>query len=237
MFENRLEAGKKLAQALIRLKMDNPIIYALPRGGVPIGAEVALALHAPLDLILIRKLGAPGHAELAIGAIVDGMTPTTILNDAIVRELGVGAGYIARTSEVALAEIDRRRAVFRDVVIPQSPAGRAVIIVDDGLATGATMEAAVKSMRKAKASRIVVATPVAPMEAAATFQGLADDFVCLETPARFLAVGVHYRDFPQLTDADVIRIFKEYRERFDSDVVASKGAGLRMGRYHTEREV
>lgn len=203
-FRNRSEAGKKLAEALSRRDVGAAAVYALPRGGVPVAAEVARAVKAPLDVVLVRKLGAPGQPELAIGAVADGEDPTTVLNDAIVRELGIGPETIRRLSAAAFAEIERRRGVFRAVAPAISPAGRTAIIVDDGLATGATMEVAVKSLGKAGARRIIVALPVAPRDAVSRLKSIADDVVCLLTPSPFHSVGAHYRDFAQLTDADVL---------------------------------
>jgi len=207
-FRNRSEAGKSLAEALRRKGVADAVVYALPRGGVPVAAEVARALKAPLDVIFVRKLGAPGQPELAIGAVADGDDPTTVLNAAIVAELSIDPETIRRLSDAAFAEIERRRRVFRaaaPAVSPTvSPVGRTAIVVDDGLATGATMEVAVKSLRKAGARRIVVALPVAPRDAVSHLKSIADDVVCLLTPAPFHSVGAYYHDFAQLTDADVL---------------------------------
>lgn len=210
MFENRRQAGEALAAALEKFKDDDPVIYALPRGGLPVAAAVAEKLRAPLDLILVRKLGAPMQAELAIGAVANGAAPATVLNEELAASLGVGQSYIDRAQKEALAEIDRRRGTFfkNHKAIPAK--GRNVIIVDDGLATGATMEAAVCAMRKAGAARVIVAVPVAPVEVVEKFRRLADEFVCLDTPQPFWAVGGQYRVFPQLSDADVVRILADY---------------------------
>lgn len=208
MFDNRDAAGAALAERLKPFGRDDPIIYALPRGGLPVAAAVAGALVAPLDIILVRKLGAPGHGELAIGAIVDGSTPTVVLNRSIISELGVSDEVLESVKAEALEEIQRRRTVFLSDRKPLSPEGRNVIIVDDGLATGATMEAAVEAMRKAGAKRIIVAVPVAPADTAERLRRLADEVVCLETPTPFWAVGNQYRSFPQLTDGDVVDILK-----------------------------
>lgn len=203
-FRNRSEAGKSLAEALSRKGVADAVVYALPRGGVPVAAEVARALKAPLDVILVRKLGAPGQPELAIGAVADGDLPTTVLNSAIVAELAIAPETIRRLSAAAFAEIERRRRVFRAAAAAISPVGRTAIIVDDGLATGATMEVAVKSLRQAGARRIVVALPVAPRDAVSRLKMIADDVVCLLAPAPFHSVGAYYQDFAQLTDADVV---------------------------------
>lgn len=220
-FRDRHEAGELLGEALARMKLDDPVVYALPRGGAPVGAAVARALDAPFDFILVRKLGAPGFEELAIGAVADGGERVTILHAEAIRDLGVKESYIREAERTAFAEIDRRRKLFRARLPAQSAAGRTAVIVDDGLATGATMEAAIKSMRDAGARRVIVAVPVAPRDLAQKFRERADDLVCLATPAPFFAVGVHYEEFRQLKDADVLRLLegidKEGRFRRSAD--------------------
>ncbi|MFZ5616284.1 MAG: phosphoribosyltransferase [Pseudomonadota bacterium] len=217
MFDNREAAGAALAKRLLHFSNEHPIVYALPRGGLPVAAGVADALGAPLDIILVRKLGAPGHSELAIGAIVDGATPSVILHRSLIDELGVNEEFLEAAKRTALEEIERRRAVFLLNRKPVPPNGRVVIIVDDGLATGATMEAALAAMRKAGAKRVIVAVPVAPTDTAERFRKLADEFVCLETPALFWSVGNQYRSFPQLTDSDVIDILNRSATRTAPD--------------------
>jgi len=204
LFRNRSEAGKLLAERLLSFAKARPIIYALPRGGLPVAEEVARRLDAPLDIILVRKLGAPGHEELAIGAIVDGSAPTVILHNDLIAELHVPEDYLKAAERQALSEIERRRRLYmRDRSAP-SPNGRTVIIVDDGLATGATMEAAVYAMRQANAAQIIVAIPVAPGDTIEKFRALCDDVIALETPYPFWSVGSWYQSFPQLTDEEVI---------------------------------
>lgn len=212
MFDNREQAGEALASAVEKLEIEDCVVYGLPRGGLPVAAAIAKRLGAPLDLILVRKLGAPWQEELAIGAVADGETPSTILNEDLIRELNVSEDHIRKSVNEALAEIERRRAIFFKNHKPVPAKDRTVIIVDDGLATGATMEAAVKAMRTAGAKRVIVAVPVAPGETTEKFRRLADDFVCLETPAPFWAVGNHYREFPQLADADVVRILEAFEK-------------------------
>ena len=204
MFEDRREAGRALAQALLDYARKNLVIYALPRGGAPVAAEVAQRLMAPLDLILVRKLGAPGQPELAIGAVVDGAAPTLILHDDIIRRLGVSEEYITVAKNEALLEIDRRRKLYRKDRSPISPKDRIVIIVDDGLATGATMEAAIDAVRQAGSKHIIVAVPVAPIDTLARLEKLADEMICLATPKPFWSVGSYYQSFPQLSDENVI---------------------------------
>ncbi len=213
MFDSREHAGMELAQTLHRYANDKPIVYALPRGGLPVAAAVADALDAPLDLILVRKIGAPGHQELAIGAVVDGAAPTLILHKDIIRDLGVDKNYIERANKSALAEIERRREIFFKGRDPISPEGRTVIIVDDGLATGATMQAAVQAIRKAGPRRLIIAVPVAPADTIAHLRNLADEIVCLEIPTPFWSVGGHYLSFPQLKDDDVVRCLENYEQR------------------------
>jgi len=208
-FSDRHEAGAALGEALKKLDLHDPVVFALPRGGAPVAAAVARILDAPFDFILVRKLGAPGNEELAVGAVADGDDPGVVLNRRVVKELGVSETFIERAKSGALREIARRRRLFRDILPAQDVKGRAAIIVDDGLATGATMEAAILSARKAGARMVVVAVPVAPAEAAARFGNLADRFVCLATPSPFYAVGAYYEDFRQLTDDDMIAILRD----------------------------
>ncbi|WP_375206668.1 phosphoribosyltransferase [Hyphococcus sp.] len=204
MFRDRREAGRQLAEKLLSFAKAEPIVYALPRGGLPVADEVAKRLDAPLDLILVRKLGAPGHEELAIGALVDGAAPTTILHQDVIAELNVPDAYIQSVETDALAEIERRRKLYMKDQPPLPAKDRTAIIVDDGLATGATMEAAVAAMCKAGAAQIIVAVPVAPRDTIEKLEKIADDVIALETPYPFWSVGSWYQSFPQLTDEDVI---------------------------------
>ncbi len=204
MFKDRQQAGRLLAEKLSGFAAANPVVYALPRGGLPIAEEIARRLNAQLDLILVRKLGAPGHEELAMGALVDGAAPTTILHDDVIAELAVPESYIEHSKAAALREIERRRKLYMKDRPAISPQGRTAIIADDGLATGATMEAAVAAMRKAKAGRIVVAVPVAPDDTVQALRHKADDVIVLQTPNPFWSVGSWYESFPQLADEDVI---------------------------------
>lgn len=213
MFETRKEAGELLGAALKRFGESRPVVYALVRGGLPVAAAAAEQLSAPLDIVLVRKIGAPFHEELAIGAIAECGASARVLHIDRVRDLGVGDDYIDKAESEARQELGRRRAQYFGVHEAISPAGRTAILVDDGLATGATMEAAVKAMRAAGARRIIVAAPVAPPEAVERFRHIADDVVCLETPSPFWAVGNHYRAFPQLTDSEVVAILAQSDRR------------------------
>ncbi|MCX8133435.1 MAG: phosphoribosyltransferase family protein [Roseococcus sp.] len=206
-FADRAEAGRLLGARLRGAGLDRPVVYALPRGGVAVAAEVARALDAPLDLVLVRKLGAPGQPELGIGAVVDGQsTAETVLNPAIMRATGADEAYLARAREAALAEIERRRHLYLAGRARPDPRGRAAVVVDDGLATGATARAALQALRRRGPARLLLAVPVAPPEAVAALREVADEVICLREPDPFWGVGAHYDDFHQLDDAEVIRL-------------------------------
>lgn len=210
-FLDRREAGRLLGAALARLKLDDPVVLALPRGGVPVGYEVARQLGAPLDILLVRKIGAPGHEEYGIGALVDGASPQVVIHEAAARMTGADKAYIDRTVARELAELERRRAAYRTRP-PEKLAGRAVVVVDDGIATGGTVRAALKGLGQVGARRVVLAVPVAPADTLQELRGLCDEVVCLITPEPFYAVGAHYRDFDQTTDEEVIRLLGEQRQ-------------------------
>lgn len=208
MFLDRSEAGQKLAKRLQGFKAENPIILALPRGGVPVATEVAAALEAPLDLLLVRKIGAPHHAELAVAAVADGGKPRLVVNRDVADSLNVDNAYLRAAAQRELAEIERRRQRY-DIGQPHPDVkGRIVIVVDDGIATGATAKAALALLRAANPKSIILAIPVAASATLEEFKGLADRIVCLETPPDFYAVGAHYREFPQVSDEQVIKLLK-----------------------------
>lgn len=205
-FLDRRDAGARLAAALERFQEDQPIILALPRGGVPVAFEVARALGAELDLLLVRKIGAPGHQELAIGAVVGGTSPQLVLNREIIAHAALPAGYIEAEQKRQLAEIERRRQLYRGAEPPPDLKGRTVIVIDDGIATGATMKAALRGVRQNEPRRLILAVPVAPPD---TLQDLAkecDEIACLSAPEWFNAVGSHYVDFAQTTDEEVVSL-------------------------------
>ncbi len=211
MFANRRSAGRRLCARLHHLRQDRPVVLALPRGGVPVGFEIAEDLDAPLDVVLVRKIGAPNQPELALGAVADGADPQIIISDDLVAALGVDAAYVKNETARQLDEIERRRKIYCGDRPPIPLAGRTVIVVDDGIATGSTMRAALRAIRKAGAGKIVLAVPVAPGDAIEALRNEADEIVCLATPRRFFAVGAHYTEFTQLADADVVSLLERRR--------------------------
>lgn len=210
-FKDRHEAGRLLGEALAqrwerRGECRAPIVLALPRGGVPVAFEVAQSLDADLDLMLVRKLGTPGQEELAMGAIASG--GTRVMNPDIVATLGIDEATITKVIERESRELARRERAYRGDRPAPDLSGRCVILVDDGLATGATMRAAIAAARTRAPAAVVVAVPVAPADTIETLRGEADDVICLATPAPFYAIGHFYRDFPQTSDAEVRELLK-----------------------------
>lgn len=205
-FADRTDAGRQLAQALGKLDLVDPVVLALPRGGVPVAIEVARALKAPLDLVMVRKIGLPGQPEVALAAIVDGARPDLEVNEGIARHAGYNRLDIVKLAEPALAEIARRRAAYLAGCDPVPLRGRTAVIVDDGIATGATIRVALRSVRRQNPARLVLAVPVAPPAALAELVPLADDVICLLRPEQFMAVGAHYADFDQVDDDRVIAL-------------------------------
>jgi putative phosphoribosyl transferase len=201
-FRDRREGGAALATKLVHYaSRPDVVVLALPRGGVPVAHEVATSLGAPLDVFLVRKLGTPGHRELAMGAIASG--GVRVLNDDVVRWYGIPESAIDAVARSEQAELERREREYRRERPPRDLEERTVILVDDGLATGSTMRAAVEAVRLHKPARVVVAVPVAASETCREFQGLADEIVCAKTPEPFSAVGQWYVDFSQTTDGEV----------------------------------
>jgi putative phosphoribosyl transferase len=209
IFADRDEAGVLLAERLVEMGPANPLVLALPRGGVPVGAQIARHLDAPLDVAFVRKLGAPDEPELAIGAVADGDPPEIVLNARQVEELGLNEDFIRSAVTREVAAIEQRHRDYADARSAVEPSGHTVIVVDDGAATGMTMQAALRSIRRRGAVRVIAAVPVASREAAAMLQEEADDVVCLSAPRRFGSVGSFYRLFGQVSDADVIRLLQE----------------------------
>lgn len=210
-FRDRADAGRRLAAALSGFKGSAPVILALPRGGVPVGFEVAKALSAPLDILLVRKIGAPGHEELALGAVVDAAEPQVVVNDKVMALAAPPRGYFEQEKARQLAEIERRRRAYRGDLPPIPVKGRTVIVVDDGIATGATMRAALRGTRLAGPSRLVLAVPVAPADTIEELRAECDEVVCLDTPEPFHAVGLHYRSFDQTSDEEVVNLLAKAR--------------------------
>jgi predicted phosphoribosyltransferase len=202
LFRDRSDAGRQLASKLMRYaNRDDVVVLALPRGGVPVGYEVARALHAPLDVFVVRKLGVPGHEELAMGAIASG--GVRIFNDSVLSRVAISEAEVEEVSAREEEELRRREQAYRDGRSPLDLEGRIVILVDDGLATGSTMRAAVESLRRHKPGWVVVAVPVGAPETCAEFKEVADDAVCATTPEPFYAVGLWYADFTQTSDEEV----------------------------------
>jgi putative phosphoribosyl transferase len=212
-FKDRSDAGRKLAKALAAYGNQDPVILALPRGGVPVAAEVAAVLKAPLDLILVRKIGVPIQPELAMGAVVDGGAPIIVRNDDVIQLAGVDEAEFKAICDSELAEIERRRQRYLGSRDRAEVAGHTAIVIDDGVATGATTRAALRATRMRKPKKLVLAVPVAPTDTLAVLQGDADDVVCLEDHELFGAIGMYYADFTQVTDDEVIKLLKRFPVR------------------------
>lgn len=203
LFHDRQDAGRQLAAALARFKGENCIVLALPRGGVPVAAEVASVLNAPLELVLVRKIGAPRQPEFAIGAVVDGGEPIIVRNEFAKSMLGVREETFKEICRRELAEIERRRALYLGGRAPIDPAGRIAIVIDDGIATGATTRAALRAIRKRGPKTLVLAVPVASPDSLESLRADADEIVCLASPEHFGSVGRFYDDFDQVSDREV----------------------------------
>jgi predicted phosphoribosyltransferase len=209
-FADRQDAGRRLVKALERYRHQAPVILALPRGGVPVAAEIAEAFSAPLDLVLVRKIGVPEQPELAMGAVVDGDEPLTVRNEDVIRLTRTSDAAFARVRERELAEIARRRQRYLGDRPHPGVLGRVAIVVDDGVATGATTRAALRAVRQLGPKRLVLAVPVAPTSTIAELRDEADDIVCLEDHEPFGAIGAFYADFSQVGDDAVKRILARF---------------------------
>jgi predicted phosphoribosyltransferase len=202
LFKDRLEAGRQLAERLKQeVQAPDIIVLALPRGGVPVGYEVARGLRASLDVFLVRKLGLPWHPELAMGAIASG--GTTVMNEGVVHSMGVAQEDIDAVIQQEQAELERRERLYRGDRPPPQVTGRTVILVDDGLATGSSMRAALKALRQSNPARLLAAVPVGPADVCRQLANEADEAICLSTPSHFEAVGKWYRNFEQTSDDEV----------------------------------
>ncbi|MBB2200550.1 phosphoribosyltransferase [Gluconacetobacter tumulisoli] len=220
-FRDRQEAGRALAAALLPYAASRPLVLALPRGGVPVAFEVARALHTDMDLLFVRKIGLPGHEEYGLGAVVDGAAPHIVLDRVLVGEFGVGTRAIRDIVQRQLGEIARQRRLYLKGRPPMPLAERTVIVVDDGIATGGTMRAALQAVRGARPARLILAVPVAPPDSIAALAAECDDIVCLMQPRPLYAVGAYYRDFAQVEDEEVIRLVTEAQR--DGQVAPTEG--------------
>ena len=209
IFADRAEAGRLLAEPLAAMRLQHPLVLALPRGGVPVGAEIARRLNAPLDVVFVRKLGAPDQPELAVGAIADGAEPEILLNTELVAMLGLDEDYIDAAAKREVAVIEQRRREWAALRPAVEPVGRALIVVDDGVATGMTMQAALRQLKRRRPVRLIAAAPLASREAVAMLRREADDVVCLSSPRHFGSVGAFYRSFLQVTDEEVAALLRE----------------------------
>jgi putative phosphoribosyl transferase len=205
-FEDRADAGRQLAQRLLHSQPQNPIVLALPRGGVVVGYAIAQALHAPLDVVVARKLGAPGHEELGVGAIAPG--GVRVLDQRAIELLGISQRELAATTARETEEIERRLRRYRDGRPEPQIRDRTVILVDDGLATGATARAAIQSVLQQRPHRLILAVPVCSPEAEAALRPEVDQVVCLQSPPDFIAVGFWYREFEQTSDDEVVELLR-----------------------------
>ncbi len=212
-FPDRATVGRLLADRLARMELADPVVLALPRGGVPVGLEIARKLAAPLDLLIVRKIGVPWQPELAAAAIVggEGEGAEVVRNDDVMRLAGLDDATLDKLADKELREIARRRDAYLAGRAPIPTAGRTAILVDDGIATGATVRAALIGLRRRGAARLVLAVPVAPRETLVALRPLVDDLVCLTTPEPFYAIGGHYRDFHQVGDDEVVAMLDAAR--------------------------
>lgn len=219
-FRNREQAGQKLAQSLIGYKGEPAVVLALPRGGVPVAAEVAAVLGAPLDLVLVRKIGVPQQPELAMGAVVDGATPLIVRNEDVIQLAGISEPEFKAVCDNEISEIERRRQRYLGERRRADIADHVAIIVDDGIATGATMRAALRATRMRQPKKLVLAVPVAPTDTLAALRQEADEVVCLEDHEFFGAIGFYYADFRQISDQEVIELLARFP-------VQNKGKGTK----------
>ncbi len=221
-FRDRIDAGRQLAKALSDYQREHPVVLALPRGGVPVAAEIAAALDAPLDLVLVRKIGVPFQPELAMGAVVDGSKPVVVRNDSVIRMAEIEETDFAAAGNRELAEIERRRKLYLGDRPHPELKGQTVIVVDDGIATGATTRAALRAIRMRDPAKLVLAVPVAPTPSLRELRSETDEIVCLEDYENFGAIGFFYEDFRQITDGEVIELLARHpiKSRVKADASA-----------------
>jgi predicted phosphoribosyltransferase len=204
LFRDRTHAGQELAEALHHLAEAQPLVLALPRGGVPVAFEVAQRLGAPLDLVLVRKIGAPGNEELALGAVIDGAEPKWVINQELFNQIAPPPNWFEEEMQRQLTELERRRHRYCGERPAPVIADRCVIVIDDGIATGATVRAALKGLKQSKPSRVVLAVPVGPRDVIEMLRVDVDELICLAMPEPFIGVGCHYRNFEQTSDEQVV---------------------------------
>ena len=207
IFKDRVDAGKILAEKLSKYAAEKPLVLGLPRGGVPVAFEVAKALKAPLDVYIVRKLGVPGHEELAMGAIATG--DVRVLNESVIGPLQISKEAIETETKKEKEELKRRERVYRSGRAPLVVANRTVLLIDDGIATGSTIKAAIAALKKQKAAKIIVGVPVAPSSTIEELKKEVDDLVCVSTPDFFFAISVWYDEFPQTTDEQVRELLEK----------------------------
>ena len=210
-FEDRRDAGRKLAAKLTRFRDGRCVVFGLPRGGVPVGYEISRSLGAPLDVFVSRKLGAPDQPEFGIGAVAAG--GVRVLSTEVIRRLGIPDEYVERVTAQEIAEVNRRLRFFRGGRPEIEVAGRTVILVDDGLATGVTAHAAVEALKKRKPGRLILAAPVCAAQTAQLFAPRVDELLCLVSPSDLGAIGLWYRNFDQTTDQEVVQLLEEARNQ------------------------
>lgn len=209
IFRDRSHAGQELAESLQHLVSEKPLVLALPRGGVPVAFEVARRLRTVLDLVLVRKIGAPRDQELALGAVIDGAEPKWVINQELFNQIAPPPNWFEEEMQRQLAELERRRQRYCGDRPPPLLAGRCVILVDDGIATGATVRAALKGIKQTEPSRIVLAVPLGPRDVIEMLKADVDELVCLAMPEPFIGVGCHYGDFEQTSDEQVIALLAQ----------------------------
>lgn len=207
IFKDRVEAGQILARQLSKYRAENPLVLGLPRGGVPVAFEVAKALNAPLDVYIVRKLGVPGQEELAMGAIATG--DVRVLNENVIGPLHISQKAIEAETEREKEELKRRERLYRSGRTPLNVANRTVLLIDDGIATGSTIKAAIAALKKQKAAKIVVGVPVAPPSTIEELEQEVDEIVCVSTPDFFIAISLWYDEFPQTTDEQVRKLLEK----------------------------
>jgi putative phosphoribosyl transferase len=220
MFQDRADAGRQLATRLLHLKDKHPVVLALPRGGVPVGFEIASALGAPMDLVLVRKIGAPWQPELAIAAVVDGGEPQIVKNLDVMLAMGLTDDFVEEEATLQLKEIERRRQIYLGDRARADLKGRTVILVDDGIATGATARAALKAVRRAGPGRLVLAVAVAPPDTIEKLREEADEIVCLSAEAYFGGISMFYADFHQVGDEEVVDLLNRAADFVEEEVAS-----------------